>query len=628
MLSSLRAVAPRRLVSATGLSRCLHRLGSLSTPRQTAISLPARNFVPSYRTFATTRSLLQEAVQTQVETDGPSQPPAGPPTRFEELRGIGIDKRLVDIITKKLEYDRMTDVQTKTIPVCNSGIDVIARAKTGTGKTLAFLIPTINQLIQKGVKGQTVPQNFNGKKSFADVRALIISPTRELAEQISKDAILLTQGSGLKVATMVGGTGKAWALKDYHQRGCHILIGTPGRLADVLSDPLSGVQANKVETLIYDEADSLMSMGFEKETREINSHLPKDRQTLMFSATMPDKVRSLISENMRPGFKYVNTIDPQEAPTHTKVPQHMIQVEEYENMLPTLFELLHRENNKAREAGEHFKAMVFFSTARGAEQAAMMFRRIRLPNTDGHPLFPLDLIQIHSRLTQVRRTEAAAAFKAATNAVLFSSDVTARGMDFPNVSHVIQFGAPTNREQYIHRIGRTARGKNLESGRSVGYLILSDIDSSHALEHLKGLKFITDENDDLVSPKADLDDLDTLDEKAANFAKAIVLACGRLDRELLNKSYTSMIGSYLSIGAHPGRVVESLYRLTKYNFGYESAPAIGKNFAIKLGIPYSDMVRRGYLSHKDEEDTYGRNAGVTSPKDERVEECETVGTTG
>ncbi|KAK6355552.1 hypothetical protein TWF696_004651 [Orbilia brochopaga] len=505
-----------------------------------------------------------------------------------------------------MKYEEMTDVQSKTIPVCASGVDVIARAKTGTGKTIAFLIPTINRLLKDGVKMSPHPQNVNGHKSFANVQALVISPTRELAAQIANDAIRLTRGTGLKVSTMVGGTGKSFSLRDYHQRGCHILVGTPGRLNDVLSDPVSGVVADNLKVLIFDEADSLMDMGFEKEIRAIQQFLPKQRQTLMFSATMPDKVREMISRSMRPGFKYVNTIDPREAETHTKVPQHLVMCDGYENVMPTIFELLQRENEAAKEQNTHFKAMVFFRTARLAELAAMMFRRIRLPSQESHPLYPLDLIQIHSRLTQARRTEAATAFKRATNAVLFSSDVTARGMDFPNVTHVIQIGAPSSREQYIHRIGRTARGKNIESGKGVGYLIVSDMDARQTLDSLKGLQLQTDAAASLVSPNAQLTNLDNLTPEAGEFARAVVQACSRLDPFLLKSTYQSMVGSYLSAGISAHKLVEDLYKMHRYNFGQEQPPSMSRQFAMRLAIPYDYAVQKGFVSRGEDAMDSGR----------------------
>ncbi|RVD87254.1 uncharacterized protein DFL_001496 [Arthrobotrys flagrans] len=609
MLSTIRTVLPRRITPR--IARYVTKaIGVARQPEKSAASFVIPNATPSYRTFATTRLLLQEAA---VQQDAGSQTAAtapGNPTTFAGLADIGIDQKIVDTITNKLRYEDMTEVQAKTIPVSLTGADVIARAKTGTGKTLAFLIPSISKLLKSGLKKPEYPQNIGGNKSFADPRILVISPTRELAEQIAKDAHVLTRGTNLHISSMVGGTGKAYALRDYHQRGANILVATPGRLADVLSDPNSGVDMKNLETLIFDEADSLMSMGFEKEVQEIRRYLPKQKQTLMFSATMPDKVRKMISETMRPGFKFVNTIDPNEAETHTKVPQHVVVCEGMENVHPTLFELLHRENNKARKAGEPFKAMVFFGTARGAELAAMMFRRIRLPGSDAHPLFPLDLIQIHSRLTQSRRTEAANAFRRGENAILFSSDVTARGMDFPNVTHVIQVGTPSNREQYIHRIGRTARGKNIESGRSVGYLLLSDIDAQVALRELRGIKLIHDQNDDLVSKAAKLHDVDALHPKASEFARAIVEACGRLDSSLLKQAWTSLVGAYTTQGVDSMNLIRSLSNVAKYNFGHEYPMPVSKIWAARMGIPFDSAVRKGWISPQEESEVRGRSAGV------------------
>ncbi|KAK6503822.1 hypothetical protein TWF481_008828 [Arthrobotrys musiformis] len=611
MLSTIRTALPRRITPRNvSLRYITQAIGAARQAERSAAPFVIPKTTPSYRTFATTRRLFQEAA---VQQDAGSQRAAAPgnPTTFAGLADIGIDQSIVNTITQGMKYENMTEVQAKTIPVSLSETDVIARAKTGTGKTLAFLIPSLNKLIKSGVKKPEYPQNIGGNKSFANPRILIISPTRELAEQISKEAQVLTRGTGLHVSCMVGGTGKAYSLRDYHLRGANILVATPGRLADVLSDPNSGVEMKNLQTVIFDEADSLMSMGFEKEIQQIRGYLPKDKQTLMFSATMPEKVRKMIADTMRPGFKFVNTIDPNDAETHTKVPQHVIMCEGMENMHPTLFELLHRENNKARKAGEPFKAMVFFSTARGAELAAMMFRRVRLPGSDAHPLFPLDLIQIHSRLTQLRRTEAANAFRRGENAVLFSSDVTARGMDFPNVTHVIQVGAPSNREQYIHRIGRTARGKNIESGRSIGYLLLSDVDAQVALRELRGIKLIHDENDDLVSKTAKLSDLDTLHPKASEFARAIVEACARLDSALLKQAWTAMIGYFTTHGIDTMNLVRSLSNVARYNFGHENPMPVSRDWCRRMALPFDAAVKKGWIAPLDDSDVRGRNAGVS-----------------
>ncbi|EWC46044.1 hypothetical protein DRE_04618 [Drechslerella stenobrocha 248] len=558
----------------------------------------------TYRSFATTRMLGQEAAQVQPDEAAAPPPPAskpegGLPKKFAELAAHGVNERLVATITNRLKFEEMTDVQSKTIPISTTGVDVIARAKTGTGKTLAFLVPAISRILDKNVRNAQHPEMVNGKKSFADVRILVISPTRELADQIAKDAIRLTQGTGLQVGLMVGGVGKMYSLRDYHQRGCHILVGTPGRLNDVLQDPTSGVVMNNLETLIFDEADSLMSMGFEREINAIQGQLPRARQTLMFSATMPDSVRELISKNMRSGFKFINTIDPKEAETHTKVPQHLVSCDSYENVFPTIFELLDRENSAAKANGESFKAMVFFKTARHAELAALLFRQVRLPDRTDHPLYPLDLIQIHSRLTQHRRTEAANAFRQAENAILFSSDVTARGMDFPNVTHVIQVGSPPNREQYIHRVGRTARGKNIDTGKGVGYLVVSSLDAQHTLDSLRGIQLRTEVGRELVSPTANLSDLDGINPKAADFARAIVQACSRLDTSLTRNAYQSMFGAYMADGIKPHRLVEDMYKMTKYNFGWDQPPMMSRYLAAKMAIPFDYAISKGFFREDD-----------------------------
>ena len=178
----------------------------------------------------------------------------------------------------------------------------------------------------------------------SEIRALIISPTRELAEQIAVEAKKVAFGTGLSVQTAVGGTQKRAGLAKIQQEGCHLLIGTPGRLKDILSDPWTGVSAPKLNTLILDEADRLLDQGFAPDVEEIQSLLPDptkvDRQTLMFSATVPREVMQMVRQTLKPDFKHVNTVREDEVPTHHRVPQKLVYTRGLENSLPALLELM------------------------------------------------------------------------------------------------------------------------------------------------------------------------------------------------------------------------------------------------------------------------------------------------
>ena len=339
----------------------------------------------------------------------------------------------------------------------------LAQAKTGTGKTLAFLLPTLQNILNDpGVDVSKVGRY--SRTAPSEIRALIISPTRELAEQIAVEAKKVAFGTGLIVQTAVGGTQKRSGLMKIQREGCHLLIGTPGRLKDILSDPWTGVSAPKLNTLILDEADRLLDQGFAPDIKEIQAFLPDpskiDRQTLMFSATVPREVMSLVRQTLKPGFQFVQTVREDEVPTHHRVPQKVVWMRGLENGMPAVLEIA--KNYQARRAnGEDlrpFKAIVYYNSTAETKCAADAFNNLRRSYDFGKtPLGELKMLEINSRLTQAERTRSAENFRRSPSGILFSSDVTARGMDFPDVTHVIQVGVPRDTETYIHRLGRTAR---------------------------------------------------------------------------------------------------------------------------------------------------------------------------
>lgn len=355
----------------------------------------------------------------------------------------------------------------------------VAQARTGTGKTIGFLVPTIQRIIQND------PSLANRSRDMADasnIRAIIISPTRELAEQISAEAQKLCRHTNVKVQTAVGGMNKAQMLRKTKYEGCHLLVGTPGRLLDLLSDEYSGIDAPNLEALVLDEADRMLDVGFDKELQQIVRLLPnrreKSRQTLLFSATIPKDVvqiaRVYVDAN---NFQFVQTIKADEAPTHEKVPQHIVPVEGFEHLIPTMLEIIEKAQN-----GEHgpdpVKAICFFNNTAVVKFMDETFQYLSRSLRSLPPAYA-----IHSGLDQRQRSRVADDFRRARSAILISSDVTARGMDFPNVSHVIQFGVPPSRDQYIHRLGRTGRAD--KSGQ--GWIIVRKEEIPEARRTLPGL---------------------------------------------------------------------------------------------------------------------------------------------
>ena len=306
-------------------------------------------------------------------------------------------------------------------------------------------------------------------------RALIISPTRELAEQLAEEARKVAARTGVIVETAVGGTRKNVGLARIHRFGCDVLIGTPGRLSDLLSmGPEFGIDMPDLGTLVLDEADRLLDDGFWPEIRNILSYLPEredvDRQTLLFSATAPAEVMDVVRDSLKPGYKFIKTVRDDEVPTHMKVPQKVVWMNGFENALPTVLDIA-KTYMRDQSQTQPFKAIVYFNTTAEVELAEELFSNLVVSPELGYPLGRrLQIYGLQSRLTQAKRTMNSDGFRKASSAILFSSSLTARGMDFPNVTHVIQVGLPRTRPDYIHRIGRTGRAD--KSGQA--WLLLVD----------------------------------------------------------------------------------------------------------------------------------------------------------
>ena len=453
----------------------------------------------------------------------------------------------------------------------------LAQAKTGTGKTIAFLLPVLQRILT----GQPLQRHRVGDP--LDIRTIVISPTRELAQQIASEANVLTRYcEGLRIHTAVGGTGKALGLRQIHKSGCHILIATPGRLYDLLTDPDSGIHGNNMEMLVLDEADNLLDQGFAEALMDIINLLPpKDvRQTMLFSATIPDKVQTMINASLKKGHKVLKMVPKGEVQTHQKVEQRLITAAGFENLLPTLYEQMQIEIGELKKAGgKPFKSIVFFPTAKYASLAAKTFLMMRDPATDRNPFGSIPLIEMHSRLTQPQRERAAREFRQSLSSVMFSSDVVARGMDFPNVTHVFQVGSPRSLEQYIHRIGRTGRGDN--SG--LGYLILADVEKTHTLRELRRDIKLVNYNSHSAIAELDMSKSTELPKAATEALTRVLEASQAVDDSVKRGSYLANLGYYGFLG-DKAALVASLNRWTSLGWGWSRPPRISSVLVGRLGL--------------------------------------------
>jgi len=357
--------------------------------------------------------------------------------RFADLQISSESKRALSQVFK---YEYMTTVQAETLPIilANGGDrDCLAKAKTGTGKTLAFMIPTIEQII-----------NYKKSSNNDNVNVLVISPTRELAQQIATETekLLTFHNNSLrKVVTMVGGTNKNKDIKALRGK-TPFVVATPGRLLDHLQNSNLAQRMSNLDVLIFDEADQLLDMGFRPDIERILRLLQPSkntRQTLLFSATIPEQVNDIANIALRPNWAFVDTVGEESEQTHQHVQQQLM-ISSQQDIVRNLFSILDRETSSGP-----YKIIVFFTTARLVGFMSELFNSVS--SQIGYKV-----LEIHSRKTQKAREKASEAFRKSSNAVMFTSDVTARGMDYPDVTFVLQVGL-TDRSQYIHRLGRTAR---------------------------------------------------------------------------------------------------------------------------------------------------------------------------
>ncbi|ORY76302.1 P-loop containing nucleoside triphosphate hydrolase protein [Protomyces lactucae-debilis] len=367
---------------------------------------------------------------------------------------------LMRTILDNLKFDKMTPVQAATLDDLLQKQDCLVQAKTGTGKTLAFLIPAIEEMIKSPVRG---------------ISLLVITPTRELAQQIAKEAAGLLQNlPKYRIGIAIGGTNK-----DKEQRvirgGRDILIATPGRLIDHLDEETVVDQFQQLKTLVLDEADRLLDMGFMPSLQQIVRALPDKqktgRQGMLFSATIAAHVQKVAGLVLSPGYKFISTIPEGESNTHERVPQMLVTVPLFTDVAPAMIAALHHECTD-----DTFKAIVFAPTAAMADWYGAIIERFKT-------LPPVSVL--HSRISQSKRTSITNAFRGCKAGILVATDVIARGIDFPDVSDVFQVGIPAAREDYIHRLGRTARAG--KEGR--GILIVAEPETFFPRFTLKDIQF-------------------------------------------------------------------------------------------------------------------------------------------
>ncbi len=342
-------------------------------------------------------------------------------------------------------YATPTPIQAQAIPLAMAGRDLLGIAQTGTGKTAAFALPILHKLALAG-----------GRPPRGGCRALVLSPTRELASQIADSCKAYGRHLGLSVAVIFGGVPYG-AQRRALQGGVDILVATPGRLLDLMSEGTA--RLDRVEVLVLDEADQMLDKGFLPAIRKVVPVLPKQRQTLFVSATMPNEIGRLAAELLRdPAQVSVAPV----ATTAERVAQRVLHVDT-NGKRALLTELLRGEG-----VG---RTLVFSRTKHGADRVVKQLAQ------DG-----LSANAIHGNKSQGQRERALAEFRSGTAPILIATDIAARGIDVDGVTHVVQYDLPDVPETYVHRIGRTARAG--ADGEAIALCAADELDMLKAIEKL------------------------------------------------------------------------------------------------------------------------------------------------
>lgn len=329
-------------------------------------------------------------------------------------------------LLKAIPFEYMTEIQEKSIPPLLEGEDLVGAAKTGSGKTLAFLIPAI-ELMSK--------LKFNHRNGTG---VIIISPTRELAMQIFGVLKTLMVNHSQTYGLLIGGMDKKEEASKL-AKGVNIIVATPGRLLDHLQNT-EKFAYKSLKCLVIDEADKILDIGFEEDMKQILNILPEERQTMLFSATLSSKTNDLIQHAIKRNPVRVGIEEIKEEATVSGLEQGYVVVESEKRFL-ILYTFLKKNKKK--------KIMVFLSSCDAVKFYYELLNYIELP-----------VIALHGKQKQSVRSRTFSQFSRASSATLLCTDIAARGLDIPNVDWIIQFDPPDDPKEYIHRVGRTARGVN------------------------------------------------------------------------------------------------------------------------------------------------------------------------
>ena len=400
--------------------------------------------------------------------------------RFSELR---LAEPIVRAVTAE-GYETATPIQVQAVPEILAGRDVLGCAQTGTGKTAAFALPMLHRLAETSTRRSHRPEvqtNAKGKRRATNPgrpRALVLAPTRELANQIFESFCSYGRHVRIRHVVVFGGVKQAGQVRSL-RAGCDVLIATPGRLLDLINQ--GHIDLRGVETLVLDEADRMLDMGFIHDIRAVIAKMPRQRQTLLFSATMPREIREL-ADSLLDEPVFMET-----APTAS--PVQAVTQSVYLVMRQNKPALLQRVLDQPHMG----RALIFTRTKHGADRVVKQLGRAGLQAG-----------AIHSNKSQNARTQALKGFKSGRVRVLVATDIASRGIDVDEITHVINYDMPNLPDTYVHRIGRTARAG--ASGVALSFCDHEELKHLKAIERLirMNIEVREDQSDLLFTPSSAL----------------------------------------------------------------------------------------------------------------------------
>jgi ATP-dependent RNA helicase RhlE len=355
---------------------------------------------------------------------------------MSNFESLGLSKQLLQSV-KKEGYTAPTPVQEQAIPLLLKGHDVLGVAQTGTGKTAAFALPVLQILARKEIKGRR------------KIRTLVLTPTRELAAQINERFAAYSEHLSIYHQVIFGGVSQKPQVKSL-RRGIDILVATPGRLLDLIEQGF--IDLENIEFFVLDEADRMLDMGFIRDIKKVIKLLPKKRQNLLFSATMPSSIADLANSFLNDAVMI--DLSPEEI-TVERIEQSVMFVEK-QNKINLIKDIINENQVK--------RGIIFTRTKHGANRLVKKLDRSGIESA-----------AIHGNKSQGARTRALAAFRNGDIPLLVATDIASRGIDIEGVTHVFNYDLPNEPESYVHRIGRTAR-----AGRSgVAYAFCDESESGY-----------------------------------------------------------------------------------------------------------------------------------------------------